>query len=479
MSGREDFKTFLYSTLSNSKELQVRQYQTMSTLLNQRRNSNRATLSPSLAREIALDLETSIFIVGKILKAGKMVRVNAQLVNAETEEIYMTYQVDWNAEDDVFLMADSLSGMIRNHLEIKNLTEEYNAPGVNESVFTSNAEAFQYYINGWDAMGRLDLDECSEWCLKAIEADSGFIEAYILLSFSYVAGGNFMQSKYWCNRAYKYRNDLPFRGQLYLDHLYAYHFQNPREEVKLCKQILEIDNMNTIYWHLLGDAYYKLNLYPEAIVAWEKTLEIHEKWKSGFGIPYLYTWMGKALHQLGNHERENEVSVLGLKTLPNTHFIIMNQATCALTRGDVRNAEKYIQNLRSVGNNLGRSESFIQSTIATVYDDAGQLETAEDFYREALALNPKNPDRLNDLAWFLIDHDIAIDEGMDLVEKALTLTPEDPYILDTWGWGLLKQGNNKEALAVLRKSCDLLGYHDPEIYQHLQEAEKTLTNQTN
>lgn len=323
---KEGFQNLLISNLSNSEELQVRQYQTMSTLLNQRNNSNQATLSPSFAREIALDLETSIFIVGKILKAGKMVRVNAQLVNAETEEIYKTYQVDWNAEDDVFLMADSLSGMIRNHLEIKNLSEEYNAPGVNESAFTSNAEAFQYYINGWDAMGRLDLDACSEWSRKAIEADSGFIEAYILLSFSYVAGGNFKQSKYWCNAAYEYRKDLPFRGQLYLDHLYAYNFQDPREEVKLCKQILEIDNMNTIYWHLLGDAYYKLNLYPEATAAFEKTLEIHEKWNSGFGIPYLYLWMGKALHQLGNHERENEVYILGLKAFPNTYYIKIGRA---------------------------------------------------------------------------------------------------------------------------------------------------------
>ena len=109
------FQNLLITTLSNSEELSVRQYQAMYAILKSDGNVNYASITPSVASEVALKLDTRIFILGNILKAGNQIRVNAQLVNAETEEIYKTYEVDGNTEDDIFSMADSLSGLIRNY----------------------------------------------------------------------------------------------------------------------------------------------------------------------------------------------------------------------------------------------------------------------------------------------------------------------------------------------------------------------------
>lgn len=472
---QDGFQNLLISTLSNSDELQVRQYQTMSTIVNQKKSIHQASMTPSLIREIALNLETRTYITGKILKAGEKVRVNAQLVNAESEEIYKTYQIDWNDDENVFAMADSLSGLIRNYLEIKKLAEAYDSPGVTETASTNSAEAFQYYLYGWDAMGKMDLQATVGWLLKAIEIDPDFLNAHIFLSFTYVAGGEYKQSKIWCEKAYNKREKLTIREKLYLDHLYAYHYETPREEINFCKQILEIDEMNTTYWHFLGDAYYKLNQYGKAINVWENILDIHEQWGTRFGIPHFYYMMGASLHKLGDHQRENEVYEVGLDLLPNSTMIIAQQASCALSQGKVEEAEGHIDTYRTLVTSWNWSESIILARVGGIYRDAGQLDKAENYFRQAVKLDPDNPDIMHFLAWFLIDQDINIREGVELVEKVLAQLPEESYTMDTYGWGLYKLGKYKEALDVLNKSWELRGAYDPEIHQHLEEVKKAIS----
>jgi len=470
------FQNLLISNLSNSGELQVRQYQTMSVVLSQKKNMNQVSLTPSLARELAINLESRTFILGKILKAGNTVRVNAQLVNAETEEVYKTYQVEVPTEDDVFATADSLSGMIRNYLEIRKLAEAYDSPEITEAAYTNSAEAFQYYIHAWDAFGKMNLQTAIEWMSKAIEIDSDFVDAYIFLSFTYTASGQSKLAKIWCKRAYSKRDELPVRGKLFLDHLYAYYYKTPREEINICEQILEIDEMNSTYWFFLGDAYHKLNQYNKAALYWEKALDIHKKWGTSFGIPHLYYRLGDSYHQLGDHKREEEVYALGLSVMPDDPNIISLQAICALSQGDTDKANKTLNKYKSIGAARNWSESRILAGLGHIYMGANLIDEAENYYRQALALDPGNVLRMHDLAWALIDNDIDIDKGVELVEKVVEVIPDDSNIIDTWGWGLHKQGKYEEALKTLKQSWELRGPYSPVIYQHLQEAEKAIAS---
>ncbi len=51
--------------------------------------------------------------------------------------------------------------------------------------------------------------------------------------------------------------------------------------------------------------------------------------------------------------------------------------------------------------------------MAVIYSEAGILDKAEKYYRKALSLEPENPERMNNLAYFLIDNDRNINEGME------------------------------------------------------------------
>jgi len=467
------FQDLLITTLSNSKELSVRQYQTMHAAYGNNKNGNYASITPSAASELALKLETRTFIIGKILKAGEKIRINAKLIDSETEAIFKTYQVDGKTEDDIFAMADSLSGLIKNYLEIEKLIEQTNLPDFRGSFITNSAEAFKYYIHGYNAFLDYNYDATMEWWSKSIEADSGFITPYVFLAYML----NDIQGKKLCNLAYKKRDDLPLKGKLMVDYLNAIYFETPKEVIKYLKQILEIEELNPVYWYLLGDQYYYINQYKDAIIYFERTLDICKKWGTNFFNPVLYEHLGDSYHKVNEHKKEKEVYELGLDLFPDFGDIIRQQAICAFSQEDTDKAEVILTKYKSIRKRNLWSESQILSGVGSIYSEANLFDEAETSYRQALKLDPQNPVRIYGLAWFLINNDINVDEGLELVQKALEDNPDDWNYLDTKGWGLYKLGSYEEALKVLKDAWDLRPVYDHEGYRHIQEVEQALASQ--
>lgn len=474
------FQNLLITALSNSPELLVRQYQTVYAILEAEKDENYSSLTPSLARELALKLETRIFINGNILKAGRKIRINSQLVNAETEEIYRSYEVEGDSEDQIFMMADSLSALIRNYLEIKKYVESYDSPAVRE-LYTNSSEAFQYYIHGYDAGMKMDFQAAAEWFSKAIAIDSAFISAYVMLSFAYRGMGNSEEAEKWCSLAYEKRESLPLVGKLMLDHLHAYFFETYEDQVRYIRQLLKIDESNTNYLYFLGHAYHGLKEYENAVIYFEKALDIHKKWGTPNPWPLLYFWLGDSHHQLNNHSREKEVCELGLSVIPENPMLISLQAVCELSQNNTEKADRLIAKYKSIRINTGHwSESRILAGTGDIYAGADLFYEAETLYRQALTLEPENPRRLNSLAGLLIENDLDIDEGMDLVRKSLKLNPDDWSALDTYGWGLYKQGSLDESLGILKDSWNhspAYNHYSHEIYLHIQEVERALAAQ--
>jgi Tfp pilus assembly protein PilF len=120
----------------------------------------------------------------------------------------------------------------------------------------------------------------------------------------------------------------------------------------------------------------------------------------------------------------------------------------------------------------------ILNSIGYIYEEANRLGEAEKYKRQALALDPDDPQVLEGLAWHLIEYDISLEEGMALIEKAMKLAPEEYNIVDTWGWGLYKSGRYKEALEALHKAKELRGLYDPLIMGQIQATEKALAAYT-
>ena len=150
------------------------------------------------------------------------------------------------------------------------------------------------------------------------------------------------------------------------------------------------------------------------------------------------------------------------------------------SQGDTDKANEFISKYKSVGKNRSLwPESRILSGVGTIYTEVNLLDKAEFSYRQALELDPRNPARINDLAWFLIDNDINVNEGVNLIQNALEIRPDNCYYLDTKGWGLYKQGRYDKALKVLTDAWDLRPRYDQDGYERIEEVKKALSSQNN
>lgn len=135
------------------------------------------------------------------MKAGNKIRVSVQLRDAETEEIYKSYEVDGDTEDQIFMMADSLSNLLMNFLEIKVLEKDayFHAKMHSE---THSAEAYRYYIQGQKMEHSSEYAEAIKLYHKALDRDSCFVSALVWLTISYIDNGQLEQARLIQKRNY-------------------------------------------------------------------------------------------------------------------------------------------------------------------------------------------------------------------------------------------------------------------------------------
>ncbi len=100
-------------------------------------------------------------------------------------------------------------------------------------------------------------------------------------------------------------------------------------------------------------------------------------------------------------------------------------------------------------------------------------EPAEDFFRQALDLDPSNAMVLNYLGYMLADKGIKLPEALKMIRKAVEQEPMNGAYLDSLGWAYFKLGQFELAEENLRQAVER-DQTDPTVHQHLGDLyEKT------
>jgi tetratricopeptide (TPR) repeat protein len=268
--------------------------------------------------------------------------------------------------------------------------------------------------------------------------------------------------------------------KVYANWGYARYFETPYEEIKYLEQLRELDDQIPFTYYLLGGDYRRLQQYDKAIPYYEKALDIYKKWDvKPWWINY-FTDLGRAYHKTGQFNKERKIYRKAGQYFPDNPVLIFRQAILSLTEKNLIKTNQYIEKYKSTLKENSSSEADIIAGLASIYSEAGILAKSEEYFRQALSLEPENPIRINALAYFLIDNDGNINEGLELIDKALVLSPDNFEYLDTKGWGLYKRGKYVEALDILQKSWDLRrekAVYDHVAYLHREAAQKAVANQ--
>ncbi len=183
---QKSIQSNMITFLSNSEDLKVRQLETVTGILESKGLTDYASLTPSVESLITKKLGASVFITGSIKQSGSTLRLNARLIDAKTEEVFKSFQVDGTA-DGIFKIIDSLSGEVQNYIITsimsKNLSySKYWMPSSSRST-----EAYKYYLNGEKAGYAGDIRTMIEMYKLAVKADSDLYQAYASLSSTYLS----------------------------------------------------------------------------------------------------------------------------------------------------------------------------------------------------------------------------------------------------------------------------------------------------
>lgn len=472
---QKGIQDMLTTDLANSPdELKVRQTLQINTLIQSQGLTDFATMTPSLASKISKNLEANIFISGSIKQAGTKIRVNAELIDTQTKEPLRSFEIEDTAEEEkIFLIIDSLKTQIKNFLVISNLKKGTSFT-LQRYGNTNSPEAYRLFLNANEAVMNADPATAMKLYKEAIAIDSNFVAARLYMVTHTMSLGLYTDAKAECLKIYMERDRIPMIYRANINWLYACLFETPLESIKYLRQEIQSYGDQAVVYYLLGSEYLKLQKYDKAIPEYEKAFNLRKEWgeNSGYGD---YTSLGFAYHKTGQYKKEKRLYKKAEREFPDNLRLLYRQSILYLTIKDTDNANRYISKFISILNDRSVSEAVIDANLASIYSEGGVLDKAEEYYRQALSREPGNPNWLNSLAWFLINNDLNINEGLELVDRALKLSPEDYDFLDTKGWGLFKNGKTEEALETLQKSWDLrrkLAVYDHEAFLHLEAARK-------
>jgi tetratricopeptide (TPR) repeat protein len=471
----------LINSLSAEKDLTVRQMQSVLTILESHDLTNYASITPAIARSVSQKLDANVSVQGSINQIGGITRLNAQLIDSKTDQVFKSFQLDGNPEN-IIQLADSLTILVKNFLITDLLKKEF-SPTIKRyfdaTATSTDPEVFRYYLEGMKSWNKREFAQAREMYFKALEIDPDFIPAMVYLIFAYGQQGLFQEAKKWSLVLYENRGKVSRLEKILIEAIYSRFLGTPTETIRYYRMLLDMDDLLSEAYHEIGVNYVRLNQYENAIPEFEKNLEILRKWGVGASYPFHYTELGNVYHKTGQFRKEQRLYKQAEKDFPDDIIIIRRQAILALVRGRTKQADEYLERFESIGRNLGASEASIQSELGYIYKEAGKLGEAEEYYRNALELEPQSPTRMNNLSYLLIEKELNVVDGMELIEKALELRPDNYTWLHTKGLGLFKQGKYTEALEILQKSWDLrmeraIYYH--EAFLNLEKAKKAVAN---
>jgi tetratricopeptide (TPR) repeat protein len=112
---------------------------------------------------------------------------------------------------------------------------------------------------------------------------------------------------------------------------------------------------------------------------------------------------------------------------------------------------------------------FLYYARGIAHERLDEWPAAEADFRQALELNPDQPQVLNYLGYSLVEKQEKLEEALEMIERAVEARPDSGYIVDSLGWALYRLGRYEEAVGHMERAAELLPV-DPIVNDHLGDV---------
>lgn len=239
----------LITNLSRFEELEVVSSQRLFDLLKKTGKDKVKLIDREVATQVAKEANVKIMMLGSIIEIGDRIRINAQLSDVITGRNIGSEQVDGNSINDLFTMVDELTQQVVDRIGIKIKKQDH----IDISDMTTKSiEAYENYIKGTESMYLAYFDDAIKYFEKAIELDSTFASAHLVLGQVYGTVGNEKKRIESLKKAKKFSEGLKGKEKLIIDAMYAAVFEeNLEKSLRLIEEgAIEYPDDKLIHYYL-------------------------------------------------------------------------------------------------------------------------------------------------------------------------------------------------------------------------------------
>lgn len=111
----------------------------------------------------------------------------------------------------------------------------------------------------------------------------------------------------------------------------------------------------------------------------------------------------------------------------------------------------------------------LQFQLAAVHERLNRISEVERIMRAMIARDPQDASAHNFLGYTFADHDMNLEEALELIQTALRHNPHDGNIIDSLGWVYYRMGRYHDAIRELNRAAAIERNH-PVILDHLGDA---------
>ena len=285
--------------------------------------------SDKTASEIAQELDVDAVIEGDVYSSDNQVRITVQLI-AVNPERHLWQHVYTEEMKDVLSLQNQVAQAIAGAIKVAISSEEKNRLA---SAKTVDPEAFNLYARGLHFLDQFKFDEAEKVLEQAVAKDSGFAQAYGLLSDIYYDKGQLEKAKNTADRAHDLDPTLvlPYITNAQL-HMQDSDWDAAERDIK---QALTLDPSSSdahwAYFNILrmhcryDEALQKIEDFqkidPRAAVSYGGAVAIYtamdrfdeavEQYRRGMvlnpGNTYISQHYARMLYKKGNYEKAKEI----------------------------------------------------------------------------------------------------------------------------------------------------------------------------
>lgn len=265
----------MITSLEQSQYFSVMTWERMSDLLKQIGKEDIDLVDRNLGFELCRMEGVDTIVLGSFAKAGDMFATDVKVLNVATKNLLKSASSKGEGQGSIIkTQIDELSKEISRGAGISENRIESTQQRIADFT-TSSIEAYNFYFKGWEAANKLYYEDARKLFLEAVEIDPTFAEAYSGLGWIYGVVGEITAQREAWEKAKSYAGKAAEKERLFIESGYAYYIEKDTEKgLRMLRQLIARYPKEKNTHHILGWCYHGIGLFEEAIVEYEKALEL-------------------------------------------------------------------------------------------------------------------------------------------------------------------------------------------------------------